>query len=268
MEEDMEPAVKFASSCSFCCHDGQWTLCEFVCSCDGGCVLSLGFHAFELVSKSMSCLWQFAVFASLKSGLILQEHVVRSVALEGVLVIMRNSSVPLLFTFSHTCYFNRYSLSAWWGKVVVYSELIHENCANQTFSLVVTWELYNCIYLHITCVFSSSTTRRRRKCQSYMSRSYQWIFLCLGLCISFLLQQYLRCSSLSIFCLPFPLVLLSWSNVVFFSYFPFMRVLPVEGRSVLLFAVIQNSMVFFFFLPKSVSWCYPFLWLSFILSLF
>lgn len=116
MEEDMEPAVKFASSCSFCCHDGQWTLCEFVCSRDGGCVLSLGFLAFELVSKSMSCLWQFAVFASLKSGLILQEHVVRSVALEGVLVIMRNSSVPLLFTFSHTCYFNRYSLSAWWEK--------------------------------------------------------------------------------------------------------------------------------------------------------
>lgn len=67
---------------------------------------------FELVSKSMSCLWQFAVFASLKRGLVLQEHVVRSVALEGVLVTARNSSVPLLFTFSHTCCFNKCSLSA------------------------------------------------------------------------------------------------------------------------------------------------------------
>lgn len=66
----------------------------------------------ELVSKSMSCLWQFAVFASLKRGLVLQERVVRSVALEGVLVTARNSSVPLLFTFSHTCCFNKCSLSA------------------------------------------------------------------------------------------------------------------------------------------------------------
>lgn len=182
MEEDIGPAVKFASSCPFFCHDGQWTLCEFVCSGGGGCVVSLCIHAFEPVSKSMSCLWQFAVFASLKSGLILQEHVVRSVALEGVLVIMRNSSVHLLFTFSHTFYFNKYSLSAWWGKVVVYSELFHENCPNQTFSLVVTWELYNCMYLHISCVFSGRTARRRRKCQSHMSKITNEFF-CLGLCI-------------------------------------------------------------------------------------
>lgn len=42
-----------------CLHSWWWLCCEYFCM-----------HALELVSQSMSCLWQFAVFASSKWGLV------------------------------------------------------------------------------------------------------------------------------------------------------------------------------------------------------
>lgn len=145
---------------------------------------------------------------------------------------------------------------------------------NQTFSLVVTCELYKCMYLHITCVFSGRTSPGEGGSVSMlrvqklpMNFSVTWtvhfvsfatvfkVFFSLIFLFDFF---FFFLSSLS------PCVIMVIQCMVLLL--SLMHVVPVEERNVLLlFAVIQNGIVFF--LPNPVSQCYPFLGLNFILSL-